>query len=425
MPIRKNVPSDPVAGIGVRDCQQVFATRPDHPSAFPLQTVGCNVDVHEAVATQSLRHLPECGGLATRKGSTIRKVLVGVWWEHRILLCLAFGYNAIGGLVLTALGRTWPIKDTNPSIAVSWIVLSALCLGWQSRCRPREFRQALSGSRVLGAILVTALVVPTQITFQALKQSIGPVIGFNADPALHRIDVLLHGGMAWTWFEPVLMNPSWVRAIDSLYVAWYGLLLLFFYWAYWSSARLLRQRALIAFFLMWIVAGTATAWLASSAGPCYHGHVVAGMDPYEPLLARLDTITSEQGGLTARFLQKELWEFHRNDKWGNFAGISAMPSLHVAIAVLIALVAAQRSRLLGFLLTLYAAVIQIGSVILAWHYAVDGYVGALLAVLCWHVAGALVREPTLAATPSQSVEHLRLLPPAVKQSIGPPASTTI
>ena len=42
--------------------------------------------------------------------------------------------------------------------------------------------------------------------------------------------------------------------------------------------------------------------------------------------------------------QRELWEFHRDDKWWDFAGISAMPSLHVAIAVLLALVALRRSR---------------------------------------------------------------------------------
>ena len=37
------------------------------------------------------------------------------------------------------------------------------------------------------------------------------------------------------------------------------------------------------------------------------------------------------------------------------------------------------SRLLGGLLALYAAAIQVGSVVLAWHYAVDGYFGAILA----------------------------------------------
>jgi hypothetical protein len=328
----------------------------------------------------------------------VRGTLASVWQEHRIIVCLALGYITIGGLVLTALGRHWPIAVFNRPFAIAWSSMTAAWLLWRYFRGPRQLRQAVSGPRLVGAILASALVVPTQITFQALKQSIGPVIGFRADPLLHRVDVLLHGGMAWTWFEPLLMRPSWVRAIDFLYMAWFGLLFVFFFWASWSGARVLRQRALIAFLLMWIGGGTATAWLASSAGPCYYEHVVAGADPYAPLLARLDAIGSEHGELKARFNQRGLWEIRRADTWGHFAGISAMPSLHVGVAVLLAVVAMQRSRVLGSILTAYAAVIQIGSVILAWHYAVDGYLGALLAVLCWKAAGALVQDSSVAST---------------------------
>jgi hypothetical protein len=376
------------------------------------------MDIPTAAATESLSR-PEWRGLAARTGSAVRTALAAAWREHRLLLCLALGYIASGGLVLTAMGRRWPVQVTNRSFALAWISMSAVWLGWQYLRSPRQFRQAVTGPRVVGAILVAALLVPTQITFQALKQSIGPVIGFRADPLLHRIDVLLHGGMAWTWFEPLLMNPSWVRVVDRLYMAWFGLLFVFFFWASWSSARVLRQRALVAFLLMWIGAGTTTAWLASSAGPCYYGHVVAGVDPYEPLITRLDAIASEQGELKARFNQKGLWELRRADEWGYFAGISAMPSLHVGVAVLFALVALQRSRVLGFVLTLYAAAIQIGSVILAWHYAVDGYLGALLAVLCWSVAGALVRNRTFAGAPCRTSELWRLLPGAVNRPAEP------
>ena len=100
-------------------------------------------------------------------------VLVAVWREHRILLWLAFGYIAIGGLVLTALGRRWPMRVTDPTFA---LVFSddERSLAWLAYLRsPRRLRLALSGPRLAGATLVTAVVVPTQITFVALKQSIG------------------------------------------------------------------------------------------------------------------------------------------------------------------------------------------------------------------------------------------------------------
>jgi membrane-associated phospholipid phosphatase len=69
-----------------------------------------------------------------------------------------------------------------------------------------------------------------------------------------------------------------------------------------------------------------------------------------------------------------------------------MPSLHVGISVLFALVAWRRSRVVGVVLWLYAVVIQIGSVILAWHYAVDGYLGAVFAVVSWKAALAFVPQ---------------------------------
>ena len=68
-------------------------------------------------------------------------------------------------------------------------------------------------------------------------------------------------------------------------------------------------------------------------------------------------------------------------------GISAMPSMHVATSVLFALVAWQTHRKLGIVLTVHAAAVMIGSVHLAWHYALDGYIGALLTYGIWRAAG--------------------------------------
>ncbi|MCZ6764391.1 MAG: PAP2 family protein, partial [Alphaproteobacteria bacterium] len=41
---------------------------------------------------------------------------------------------------------------------------------------------------------------------------------------------------------------------------------------------------------------------------------------------------------------------------------------------------------------IYAAAIMIGSVHLAWHYAIDGYLGALMAWGIWWLSGHLVRD---------------------------------
>jgi len=64
-----------------------------------------------------------------------------------------------------------------------------------------------------------------------------------------------------------------------------------------------------------------------------------------------------------------------------------MPSLHVAIAVLQALLGWRLSRKLGLILTGYAVIVLLGSVHLAWHYAVDGYLSILLALIVWKASG--------------------------------------
>lgn len=66
------------------------------------------------------------------------------------------------------------------------------------------------------------------------------------------------------------------------------------------------------------------------------------------------------------------------------SGISAMPSIHVAVSVFAALWLQQYRR---SFLTLsgwtYAVIIYIGSIHLGWHYATDGFVSAIAVTLMW------------------------------------------
>lgn len=66
-------------------------------------------------------------------------------------------------------------------------------------------------------------------------------------------------------------------------------------------------------------------------------------------------------------------------------------SMHVASSVLMAIFLYQRALWLGRLVAVFAMAMMIGSVLLTWHYAVDGCAGAVIAVICWVVAGWLVR----------------------------------
>jgi PAP2 superfamily len=72
-------------------------------------------------------------------------------------------------------------------------------------------------------------------------------------------------------------------------------------------------------------------------------------------------------------------------------GISAMPSMHVGTATLFALAAWPINRTFGKILAIHAMLIQIGSVALAWHYAIDGYVAAALTFALWWISAPVAR----------------------------------
>ena len=65
-----------------------------------------------------------------------------------------------------------------------------------------------------------------------------------------------------------------------------------------------------------------------------------------------------------------------------------MPSMHVAAATIFVLAAKGRGWTLAALLFWFAT--YIGSVHFGYHYALDGLVGAIFAILCWLLTTRIV-----------------------------------
>jgi membrane-associated phospholipid phosphatase len=82
-----------------------------------------------------------------------------------------------------------------------------------------------------------------------------------------------------------------------------------------------------------------------------------------------------------------------------------MPSLHVTIATLMALLAWRSNRAAGIAFTAFAIIILIASIMLGWHYSADGLAGAALAFVCWSAAGKVTQiwAADRARTPERSI----------------------
>ena len=254
---------------------------------------------------------------------------------------------------------------------------------WAYRCAVAHDRP---GNIVHSLITIT----PLMVSFSALKEFIPIIHPFSWDPTFEHWDRVIGFGYApWELLQSVIGYPFVTMLIDIAYNLWLIVIFGVLIWqAFFAAASLTRMQYLLAFSLSWFIAGNLLAIAFASVGPCYFGFLHSP-DPYAAQLAYLRE-TSREWPLLAPLVQDRLWASYVDTKGVNI-GISAMPSMHVVAAVLTALIARRSGKLLGVVLTVYAVVIVIGSVHLAWHYAVDGIVGIGLAILFWHVAGVLVR----------------------------------
>jgi hypothetical protein len=277
-----------------------------------------------------------------------------------------------------------------------------------------SYRQYFASNSVAGFLIVFLLAPLFTSTFASFKQTIPLIHDFAWDSRLMRLDYVLHfGHHPWRLLEPILSYPKILRALDLLYMLWFVFLFLSCLWMAWSKNRRLRLCFFVSTLLVWSLVGSGLGTIFSSAGPCYYSQVLpSNENPFAPLMSRLEEI-NRSGSLYAITNQIGLWDAKLKDTWLSFGGISAMPSVHLAMATVFALLAFNIRKWLGWILVGYAALIQVGSVILAWHYAVDGYAGILLAILTWFTVARFVKhQHKLGTVPPIEIPGSAGVPPA-------------
>lgn len=180
-----------------------------------------------------------------------------------------------------------------------------------------------------------------------------------ADPVLAEAEAALFGADVWR-----LLPAPW-RPLEVLYLLWPLAVCASFTALFFMR----RQTSLLAFFLTVGILGTFGQYLLPSGGPVFYERLGYG-DRFAAM---------EIPGRTT-YLTSMLWQAYQGHAINFATGISAFPSIHVATSAWIAI---SFRRWWAYA---YLALIFFGSIILGWHYALDGIAGAIGAVLCYALA---------------------------------------
>lgn len=341
----------------------------------------------------------------------LRNDCAAALWQYRWLLGLSAIYFLVSAFCFHRVWRqvffgfelgAWLAIITSAVFVFFMVAVLAWQISWlvPRRQGSGAFRQRIaakaSPGRLVLALPALLLLGPFSTVFGKMKILIPLLNPFAYDPWLARADAFLHGGRdAWQWLAPWLLNGPAISVLTLIYeVIWPSAVLYVLVHASLDVCARRRMQCLYAYFGTWAILGTLLAIALSSAGPVFYAHVVGVPSPYDGLMAQLVQLDA-QGWITPVALGQEIWQAHIKEEVDNVAfSISAMPSLHVAMACLTFLYCRRLGRAPGFVAGAYFASIMVGSVMLGWHYALDGYVAIAGTCVIWWGAGKLAAITT-------------------------------
>ena len=243
-------------------------------------------------------------------------------------------------------------------------------------------RHVAGGPGVIAYALAATAV--TQAAFSIVKLGIPTMVPFYADAWLAEADRWLAGGRdPWeiahqmAGFLPVqAMLPAYSTVWT---VPAFGLPVIL---AATDRDAGRTARFILLYVFCWIVVGNVLAIAGSSAGPVFYDALLGG-NRFAGLHSALVQSGMSENGFG--MMQRQLWGVYADGSMALGFGISAFPSVHVAIATLTALYLAERNRWLVVPGFAFLAIVQFLSVYSGYHYALDGYISIVLIVSVWLV----------------------------------------
>ena len=255
-----------------------------------------------------------------------------------------------------------------------WILI---LLGFYAREReqhPSRRLLAEGAPRFVAFLYGVVLFTLEMAVLMWLKVMLPIVSPFWADPLLANVDAAIFGTDPWRLTHALL---GWAGPfIDRMYVTWGPVKFLTLLFVFSRPEDRRKARAIVAYFMM-IAISAIGQYSLSSGGPVFYDRL--GFGPRFEELHFLPWVVTTSNYLWTSYL-------HAGGDMGG--GISAMPSLHVAVAMWVAFVWRSYAPKLQAIGWLYFASILVGSVYLGWHYAMDAIAAVLIGLFAWSVAGA-------------------------------------
>jgi hypothetical protein len=280
-------------------------------------------------------------------------------------------------LALLVIDMTWLLVRHRPAEPTKFLLAT--------------YRGRLADVTVLARLPLFAIAIAFMPFFSKLKSMIPLFNDFNWDPAFIEWDrKLFFGYDAWQVLQPVLGYPIVTSVLAILYHGWTLLIYagaLFF--LFYRAARPVTRQYFLGFVLIWTLIGGGLATLFASVGPCFVGPIF-GDPTFDAQMAYLNAANERFPVLTLHVQDLLLQWYHAGER-GLGSGITAMPSMHVSMAMLSWLAMRRVSRKAGWWLFAFFVVIWVASVHLAYHYAVDGLVSVIATAAIWSACGALLR----------------------------------
>jgi hypothetical protein len=238
----------------------------------------------------------------------------------------------------------------------------------------------LYAARVIFALNITV------IAYFNLKQIIPFVNPRLFDQQLWQIDTIIHGNISPTLMALRIPHDWGVWPFMDKFYKTFFLLHFIFFWIFigQKNSQDLKNKFFTAICLLWIVGGI-SYFVFPAMGPCY----------FKPELFKGLNLPWAQ---KIQYLLLDSYTHATKDSFAYqttaFSGIAAMPSLHVAFPFLFTLLSWKINRIISITTGVYTLIILIGSVMLGWHYLIDGYAGILEAYLIYSLTLHFVQKPS-------------------------------